>query len=56
LTVNGKEIKVTPEHLVLVVKNGKNIQDLKLKLQRNIVAPDWIQAKQITIDDAIIKI
>jgi ribonucleoside-diphosphate reductase alpha chain len=56
LTVNEKEIKVTPEHLVLVVKNGKNIQDLKLKLQRNIVAPDWIQAKQITIDDAIIKI
>lgn len=56
LTVNGKEIKVTPEHLVLVVKNGRNVKDLKLKLQRSIVAPEWIQANQITVNDAIIKI
>jgi hypothetical protein len=56
LTVNGKEIKVTPEHLVLAVKNGRNVKDLKLKLQRSIISPEWIQANQITVDDAIIKI
>ena len=56
MSYGDKEIKVTPEHLVLVVKNGRNIQDLKLKLQKNIVAAEWIHAKQITNNDAIIKI
>ena len=56
LKVEGKTIKITPEHPVLIVKNGKDHTEevLKYKIQQKIIKPEWTSAQSINNNDVIL--
>jgi len=56
LTVNDREVSVTPEHIFLCVHNPDNFpdEDLKLRLKNNMIEPEWIEARNILNTDLII--
>jgi ribonucleoside-diphosphate reductase alpha chain len=54
-TAKGR-ISVTPDHLILAVKNGRNIENLREKISNNIVSPEWISAGNLRRNDLIVNI
>jgi len=54
-TTVGENI-VTDGHLYLAIKNGKQHNDLNKKIQSKLIHPEWIEAKNLTTDDILIKL
>lgn len=54
-TAKGR-ISVTPDHLFLAVRNGRSIENLREKLQNNIVSPEWVRAGSLKRNDLIVNI
>ena len=54
-TTVGENI-VTDGHLYLAIKNGKQHNDLNKKIQSKLILPEWIEAKNLTTDDILIKL
>jgi hypothetical protein len=54
-TAKGR-ISVTPDHLFLAVRNGRNIENLRDKINNNIVSPEWIRAGSLKRHDLIVNI
>ena len=54
-TAKGR-ISVTPDHLFLAVRNGCNIENLRDKINNNIVFPEWIRAGSLKRRDLIVNI
>jgi ribonucleoside-diphosphate reductase alpha chain len=54
-TAKGR-ISVTPDHLFLAVRNGRNIENLREKINNNIVSPEWIRAGSLERHDLIVNI
>lgn len=54
-TTVGENI-VTDGHLYLAIKNGKQYNDLNKKIQSKLIHPEWIEAKNLTTDDILIKL
>lgn len=56
ISVNGKTVLVTPEHPLLVVKNASDFSDdvLRIRLEKGISKPEWIEAQNINKGDAIL--
>lgn len=52
-TVNGK-IEVTPDHLFLAIRNGKNIPNLRELINLNMIQPEWIEAGNLTNNDILL--
>ena len=52
-----KPLSITPEHPVYCLKNqkkGVNYDIIKNRLEKNIISPEWIDAKDLTDDDMLI--
>ena len=50
-------LKITPEHPVLCLKNqkkGLNYQTIKNRLEKHFIAPEWIDSKNLTLDDMLV--
>ena len=56
LKVNGKEYNMTPEHPILIVKNGEDYPEdvLKFKLKQGSIKPEWTSAQSINNSDVIL--
>jgi len=54
-TTLGENV-VTDGHLYLAIKNGKQHDDLNKKIQSKLIHPEWIEAKNLTTDDILIKL
>jgi hypothetical protein len=54
-TENGIE-KVTEEHLYLIIKNGKNVENILDKIKTGIFTPIWVKAIDLTKNDLLINI
>ena len=54
-TTLGENV-VTDGHLYLAIKNGKQHDDLNKKIQSKLIYPEWIEAKNLTTDDILIKL
>ena len=56
LNVRGKEYKMTPEHPILVIANGKDHSDevLRYRLKNGISKPEWKEAQGINNNDVIL--
>jgi ribonucleoside-diphosphate reductase alpha chain len=54
-TKNGFE-KVTPEHLYLTIKNGKNVENLINKIKSGLFVPTWVKAIDLTKNDLLVNI
>jgi len=54
-TTLGENV-VTDGHLYLAIKNGKHHDDLNKKIQSKLIHPEWIEAKNLTTDDILIKL
>lgn len=54
-TTVGENI-VTDGHLYLAIKNGKQYNDLNKKIKSKLIHPEWIEAKNLTTDDILIKL
>lgn len=52
-TAKGR-IEVTPEHLFLVIRDGKNITNLRELMNLNKIRPEWIEACNLTKNDIIL--
>jgi hypothetical protein len=52
-TKNGLE-KVTPKHLYLTIKNGKNVENVMDKIKSGLFTPTWVQAIDLTENDLLI--
>lgn len=53
-TSNGM-IKVTGEHLFLVIKNGKLLENIKASLKNKTAKPQWIEAKNLSKNDLLVE-
>lgn len=50
-------LRITPEHPILCIQNqprGLNYDIIKRRLERKLIIPEWIEAKQLTTDDLVI--
>jgi ribonucleoside-diphosphate reductase alpha chain len=54
ITTASGENYVTPEHLFLIIENGKNIENIKRKIKLGLVKPTWTMVKNITKNDYVI--
>ena len=54
-TKKGENL-VTNKHLFLVIENGKNEENLKLKLEKGIIKPKWVESGKLTKNDLLINI
>jgi ribonucleoside-diphosphate reductase alpha chain len=52
-----KELSITPEHPVYCLKNqkkGVNYSTIKNRIAKEIIKPEWIDAKDLTLEDMLI--
>lgn len=50
-------LKITPEHPIFVLRNqkkGLNYELIKNRLDKNIISFEWIETKELTLDDMIV--
>jgi ribonucleoside-diphosphate reductase alpha chain len=50
-------LKITPEHPIFVLRNqkkGVNYHVIENRLNKNIISFEWIEAKELTIDDMLV--
>lgn len=57
ITIKTKhgENTVTPNHLFMVIKDGLLQDNLKEKIKNGTISPEWVEAKDITCNDCIVK-
>lgn len=53
LTNKGK-IEVTPNHIFLALKNGKNEDNVKEKIRTGLLKIEWIEAQNLTSNDLLL--
>lgn len=54
ITTSKGKIEVTPEHLFLAIRNGKNMPNLRELISLNHIQPEWIEAGSLTKNDILL--
>lgn len=56
IETNDGTVSVTPQHLFLAIRNGNSIENVKEKIEKGVVQPEWIEAGRLKNEDLIVSI